>query len=114
MARPAVPRSLILRWQRSKTKRTKLWAAMRMLRSGFTIGDLVAVCELDRRNSVQTYLGQLRRAGFVRAVARGNEGRHEQARFIVTRDLGPKPPALLQKRNSMYDPNTEQEFPFEH
>jgi len=110
----AIPGSLILRMQRAKTKRTKLWAAMRIMRGGFTVGDLVAVCELDRRNSAQTYLGQLRRAGFVRVVSRGNEGRHEQQRYIVTRDLGPKPPALLARRKSMYDPNTETEYPFDH
>lgn len=74
----------------------------------------MAICEVDNRKSVQTYVGQLRRAGFVRVLARGHEGRHEQTQFVVIRDLGPYAPALLQKRHSMFDPNTETEYPFEH
>lgn len=113
MPKPAINRGLIRRMQRTKNKRGELWRAMRMLRL-FTVGDVCAVCETDKRAAVATFVSQLRRAGFIAIAARGNQAYHEQNSFRIVRDTGPRPPALLAKRRSMYDPNTEKEHPFEH
>ena len=90
-------------------RRQKLWQAMRILR-GFSISDLMAVTEQSNRASVLTYLGQLRRAGFVR-IQRGNGGRHEPSHFVLIRDSGPKAPGLLRNGAVVYDLNTETEYP---
>lgn len=111
MPRPAIDRGYIRRKQRAQTKRGDLWRAMRMLRR-FTAGDLCAVCETDRRDAVVTFLSQLRRAGFVTIAHQGNQAYHQPNAFRLARDTGPRPPALLAKRHSMFDPNTETEYSF--
>lgn len=90
-------------------RRLKQWQAMRILRR-FTVSDLLAVTEQTNKHSLLTYLGQLRRAGFVRAHY-GNRGRHEPTQFQLIRDSGPKPPALLKKGSVIYDLNTDTEYP---
>jgi hypothetical protein len=110
--RPAIDRFFIREQQEAKCKRTNLWKAMRMLRR-FTVHDLMTVCNTENRRSVLTYLGQLRRAGFVKIVDVGHQGRHIPKTFFVIRDSGPLAPALLAKRTSMFDPNTHQEHAIE-
>jgi hypothetical protein len=107
---PIVHRNTLRKRQRCMSKRATLWAAMRMLRH-FTIGDLLAVCDLDarKRMSVTSYCGQLRRAGFLR-MAEPNRGQH-QAGFVLARNSGPQPPAFITRKYAMYDANTEQTYP---
>lgn len=90
-------------------RRLKQWQAMRILRK-FTVFDLLAVTEQSNKRSLLTYLSQLRRAGYLRAHY-GNRGRHEPTQFLLLRDSGPKPPALLKKGSVIYDLNTETEYP---
>lgn len=111
MPRPAIDRGYIRRKQRAQTKRGNLWRAMRMLRR-FTAGDLCAVCETDRHKAVLVFLSQLRRTGFVAIAHQGNQAYHEPNTFRLVRDTGPRPPAVLARRRSMFDPNTETEYPF--
>ena len=112
MARPVINRSRILRWQRTRPQRTKLWQAMRMLRR-FTVGELQAVCEVRSKSTVTSFVHELRMAGFIRCVHRGNEALHEPAFWMIVRNTGPLSPARLPRRKSMWDPNTDQEHPFE-
>jgi hypothetical protein len=102
------------RRQAAMRRRAELWQAMRILRE-FTIGELIAVCDLDgrRRAAVQTYISQLRRAGFVRVARAGHQGRHEPNTFRIARNTGPQPPAIVRYGAAMYDPNTDQEHSLE-
>jgi hypothetical protein len=112
MSALGIYRNALTRRQAVMRKRRALWAAMRIMRE-FTAGDIVAVCEIDKRASVQTYISQLRRAGFVSVAREGNRGRHEQKIFRIVRNTGPLPPALIARGTAMFDPNTEQEYSFE-
>ena len=112
MSALGIRRNALTRRQAVMTKRTNLWAAMRILRE-FTAAQVATVCEVENKASVATYIGQLRRAGFVAVSRRGNQGLHEPAVFRVARNTGPKAPALVGKGTAMFDPNTDQEHPFE-
>ena len=92
-------------------RRVKLWQAMRILRQ-FTVADLMAVAEQeqDKKKSVLTYLGQLRRAGYLR-TRYGNLGRHEAAHFFLIRDSGPLAPGMVNRGAAMWDWNTETDYP---
>ncbi|MDC8012263.1 hypothetical protein [Tahibacter soli] len=109
MPRPVVNRYFIRRLQAKQDKRTRVWNAMRILRD-FTVGDLLAVCELTNRQSLLTFCSQLRRAGYL-LQRRGDEPRHEQARYRLIRNSGPACPALVRKGTALFDPNTETEHP---
>ncbi len=110
--RPAIDRFFIAKQQAAKCKRTKLWAAMRMLRR-FTVHDLMTVCDNDNRRSVLTYLGQLRRSGYVKVINVGDRARHVPQTFFMIRDSGPLAPGLLARNGSMFDLNTHQEHPID-
>lgn len=89
--------------------RTRLWRAMRILRD-FTIGDIVAVCEMTSRASVTTFFFELRRAGYL--LKRTSPRR--PSRFRLLRDTGPNCPVFVRCRHAMWDPNNAQEYPLEH
>lgn len=95
----------------SRHRAAKAWQAMRILRH-FTADDLLAVCEFEKRQrqSLLTFLGYLRRAGYLRAHY-GNPGRHEVTRYTLIRNSGPFPPAIVRNRTSVWDWNTETEYP---
>lgn len=89
-------------------KRAKIWYAMRVMRH-FTIADLMAVTEQDNKYSILTFIGYLRRAGYV--IARyGNKGKHELTSFVLVRNTGPKCPSILRNGKTIWDHNTEQEI----
>lgn len=91
-------------------RRARLWQAIRILRR-FEVNDLLAVCELEtrQRESVLTFLSQLRCAGYLRARY-GNPGRHEATQFVLIRDSGPQTPALVRRGAAIWDWNTETEY----
>jgi len=91
--------------------RTKLWRAMRILRD-FTIGDLLAVCEVSSRASINTFCFQLRRAGYL--MQRRSPRRHGEARYRLLRNTGPESPIYVRSRGLFWDPNDEKEYADEH
>lgn len=111
MGIPVINRYFIARTQAKKRKRHAMWQAMRILRE-FTATDIEVVAEAHSKRTVLAYLSQLRRAGFLKEVGTHNRGKHERKRFRLIRNTGPNPPAIIAKRNSMFDLNTDQEHPF--
>lgn len=99
----------IVQTKGAEHRRGALWRALRILRR-FTVFELMAVAEQDNKHSVLTFLGQLRKAGFLRAQA-GNRGRHEPTTFFLIRDPGPACPAVLKRGMVVYDRNTDTEYP---
>lgn len=106
-------RNYTQRLQRGKRehKRARIWSAMRILRS-FTLADLQATCELKNKDSAGTFVAALRRAGFV-AARRGNCGRHEPVQFRLVRDSGPHCPSIVHGGKTVWDPNTDTDYPIE-
>lgn len=87
--------------------RTKLWRAMRILRE-FTIGDLLAVCEVSSRASVNTFCFELRRAGYL--MQRRSPRKHGESRYRLLRDSGPESPVRVRTRHLFWDPNDGKEY----
>lgn len=108
---PYVLRKWTRKRQRVLNKRVKMWDAMRILRV-FTAPDILAVCELTNRRSALTFIGQLRRAGYVANVG-GNVGLHEHRRYRLVRNTGPIAPSLIGRGRAIYDHNTDKEYPLE-
>lgn len=88
--------------------RGKLWYAMRTLRS-FRISELIAVAEAPNRDSVQTFVGQLRRAGYIHP-RHLNRGAHQETIFTLVRNSGPLCPAVMKRGTAVWDYNTETEY----
>ncbi|HZF97809.1 MAG TPA: hypothetical protein VEY92_06125 [Pseudoxanthomonas sp.] len=89
--------------------RARLWYAMRVLRS-FTVSDLLAVADIEKRRTASSFLNTLARAGFLNA-RRGNRGRREETTFRLARNSGPQCPAVLRKGEAVWDFNTNTEHP---
>ncbi len=66
----------------------RLWRAMRMQQTGFTPGELIALCAVPRKG-VEKFVRGLTRAGYLRAE-RGGPAR----RYVLLRDTGPMPPRV--------------------
>ena len=84
----------------------KLWAAARILGT-FTATTLCAVAEYPNQRSAQAYLNKLRHAGYFRSQRIGNG----EAVWTLIRNSGPATPALLRNRTTVYDYNTDVEYP---
>ena len=108
---PPLTRGAARRRARNKALRNdhrcgKLWYAARVLRR-FTTSTLLAVADYPNRKSAQAWLNKLRHAGYFRSCASGNE----EAIWTLIRDTGPICPAIVRKRTSVWDYNTEKEYP---
>jgi hypothetical protein len=88
--------------------RGRVWYAMRTLRT-FRLSELVAVAEAPSRDSVQTFLSLLRRAGYIHP-RHLNRGKHEETVFTLVRNTGPLCPAVLNRGKAVWDYNTETEY----
>ncbi|HEY9105239.1 MAG TPA: hypothetical protein VIN58_01080 [Roseateles sp.] len=103
-----IPAKTITPWQRTSNvspAKDKLWQSMRIMRGGFTPGELATVCEVGV-TTAQKYLRALRRAGFVRLAGKHTPGQAGSAgRFTLVRNSGPLSP-IQHKRGGMYDRNT--------
>lgn len=88
-------------------KRARLWQALRILRE-FTADDLVAVTEAPNRVAVQTFLSQLKRAGYL--VTANPDGIRRATRYRLVRNTGPLCPSVIRAGTVAYDPNNETEY----
>lgn len=102
------------------TMRDRLWKALRIARNTgqtYTIDELVEMAadgtESDARGSAQSYIFALARAGYLRKHrirARSGAPRSKGAfRYVLIRDTGPKTPIWRRPRNSVFDPNRNEE-----
>jgi len=108
MSRTANASKRIAQTKGAAHRRGQLWFALRVLRR-FTVGELLAVTEQDNKRSALQFLGQLRKAGFLRAHY-GNAGKHEPTAYVLIRDSGPKCPSALKRGTAVFDHNTETEY----
>ena len=96
--------------------RARAWAAMRIKRR-FSIADLVMLCaeggERDIESNLQRYLKALARAGYVRQLQTRERGTaltsNGFVRWLLIQDTGSLPPIWRPKRDTVHDPNTEQD-----
>lgn len=88
--------------------RAQLWFALRIVRRT-TVRDLMAVAEQDNKRSALNFLGQLRKAGLVRAH-KYNLGKREPWTFVLVRDTGPLCPSILDRGKTVFDHNTATEY----
>ncbi|GAP66296.1 hypothetical protein MBSD_n1600 [Mizugakiibacter sediminis] len=102
-------RYFTLRQRARKKRRQRLWQAMRIMRQ-FTVRELMAACEVEERRTVQAYLSLLRRAGFLRVV-HADGARHEPSRYHLIRDSGPHGPSVIHRGRTVWDLNTDKEYP---
>jgi hypothetical protein len=108
----AAPDKARRQWQRTANTspaKDKLWQSMRIMRGGFTAGELATVCEVGVTNA-EKYLRALRKAGFVRLAGKHTPGQAGSAgRFTLVRNSGPLSP-IQHKRGGMYDRNTSTRY----
>jgi hypothetical protein len=90
----------------ARTQYARIWQAIRVLRT-FTTRDLIAVCELQSRGTLDYFLGALRGAGYL-GVAQPRSGVAGSYRLI--RDTGPLAPVAQKKRRIVFDANTRTEY----
>jgi hypothetical protein len=69
--------------------RVRIWRAMRMLRAGFKVGELIAIAGV-RRKAAEKFMLPLVRAQYLRAAYRG-----PARRYWLIRDTGPIPPRVV-------------------
>lgn len=95
------PRSI-----RTDTFRARLWRAARVARR-FTINDLVQITAgpEDRapRSGANRYIKALERAGILRRLP---GPRNQAGRWLLLRDIGPRPPAVNKRATAVFDPNS--------
>jgi hypothetical protein len=92
----------------ARTKRAKVWSAMRILRS-FSLGDLVAVCEVTSAGQLRCLLWQLKRAGYL-SLQHKKPGSPIPGTYRLIRDTGPLCPMTLKSRRAVFDPNEQKEY----
>ena len=100
------------------TVRDRAWHAMRIKRK-FCIDDLVMLVaegsERDIESNIGKYVHALARAGYVRQLRVREAGlsltSNGCVRWLLLRDSGPKPPIWRVGRNTVYDPNNEEDIP---
>lgn len=102
------------------TLRMRVWHAMRIRRKASTL-DIIALVsrggerEKDIESNIGKYLRALARAGYVQKLPRRDPGialtSNGFARYLLIKDTGPQAPVWRQGKNTVYDPNTEEETP---
>ncbi|MGO1072592.1 hypothetical protein [Lysobacter sp. CA199] len=92
----------------------KIWRAMRMLRR-FTVDELVAVVETSTFRTVGSYASVLARTGFLRVWKGPSTGRRGQPpkHYQMVRDSGPIAPSFVKYGTTLYDHNTDTEYPID-
>lgn len=109
--RSAMPRT------RTRGLRLKAWRLMRN-KQKFSLNDLCQVLcdgsEQAAESNLNKYLRTLHAAGFLTRLPRRERGTaptsNGQYRYLLVRDSGPLPPVWRQKSNSVFDPNTQEEY----
>lgn len=103
--------------RRRDTFRERAWRSMRVRRA-FTVDDIVSDAgrgEADIRNNAQSYLRQLRLAGYVGERPNRQPGTAPSSpgfkRFMLVRDTGPQAPAYRSALNALHDFNTGEDVP---
>lgn len=102
------------------TMRDRLWKALRIARNtgqASTIDELVEIAadgtESDARGSAESYLFALARAGYLRKhrvrAKSGAPSSKGAFRYVLIRDTGPRTPIWRRTRNSVFDPNRNEE-----
>ncbi|ARE40879.1 hypothetical protein RGUI_2738 [Rhodovulum sp. P5] len=99
------------------TFRDRAWRSMRQRRA-FTVNDILcdaARDEKNSRNNALSYLGRLRRAGYVRELPRRQSGVAPTSpgfkQFLLVKDTGPLAPVWRSRRGCLHDPNIGEDVP---
>lgn len=96
--------------------RDRAWAAMR-IRRVFTVRDIVmdaaSGSELDPADNLHHYLRHLKAAGYVSEQPKRvqNSGRCGLKLWMLTRDTGPRAPAIVRARGAIHDFNIGETVP---
>ena len=92
--------------------RQRLWNAMRIYKL-FTIAELAPVADASPAN-VQKYLRALAQAGYLRLErAKRNGAVSGHAVWRLVRNSGPRCPIARSDGSGVYDPNTDQLYPYQ-
>jgi hypothetical protein len=79
-----------------------MWRAMRMMRSGFHMREMIATAGV-KRSAAKKFVRGLARAGYLRAESAG-----KARRYFLLRDSGPCPPRINRDAKGVaLDPNLE-------
>ncbi|BCB26451.1 hypothetical protein SKTS_13370 [Sulfurimicrobium lacus] len=105
--------------QHTDTLRMKAWRAMRQ-RKKFSLGDLLVLVanggEKAIENNVGQYLRALERAGYLTRMARREPGTAMTSngfiRYLLVKDSGPLAPIWRPSKETVYDPNTQEEHSY--
>lgn len=99
------------------TLRSRIWRTMR-LRKRATIPEILEnAASGDEKNAyanVLKYLGALKRAGYVKELARREQGTAPESNghkvWLLVKDTGPLPPVV--RKGGLYDANSEEDITF--
>ena len=92
--------------------RQRLWNAMRIFKV-FTAAEIAPVADASPAN-VQKYLRALAQAGYLRlARAKRNGAVSGHAVWRLVRNSGPRCPIARSDGSGVYDPNTDQLYPYQ-
>lgn len=104
----------------SDTARVRAWAALRIRRKA-SMPELIALVvrgddrERDIESNLGKYLRALAKAGYVKALPRREPGlaptSNGYVRYLLLKDTGPLAPVWRPAKETVYDPNTEEETP---
>lgn len=102
----------------SGTVRERAWSALRITGKG-SIPDVIMLAaeggERDIANNIGKYFSALERAGYLRQLRVREPGTsptsNGHVRWLLVRNSGPLAPVWRVKAGTVYDPNTEEEWP---
>lgn len=114
---PRGPLGAVRQWRASF--RGRIWAALRMQRSG-SLDSLVRLAveggERDPRGGALKYVSALEAAGYLqrlRAAPGSAPTSNGYVRWLLVRDSGPRPPVVRAAAREVWDPNTDTRYPLE-
>ena len=102
--------------RRDRGMRQRIWNCLRMGKK-VTIGDIAMLAvtgeERDPLSNIRKYLTGLKRAGYVLTLKREkplNPTSNGSLRWVLISDTGPAAPVIRVSRQTVFDPNLEQEI----
>jgi hypothetical protein len=110
------PRGETAAKQHTGTLRVKSWRAMRQ-RKKFSLNDLIVLVASGEEKAIEgnigKYLRALERTGYLTRMARREPGTaltsNGHLRYLLVRDSGPIAPVWRPSKETVYDPNTQEE-----